>query len=103
MRAATIAKATGADSTRVKETHRLGSLSSRAEANTYETFATAYVERDGSGYIEVKRRSNTFHFTFGPETGELPMPSTEPRHVIEDHIRRLVGIDILQSYIEGDE
>jgi hypothetical protein len=55
MRAATIAKATGADNSRDKETHRLGSISSRAEAITRETFASAFVIRDGSGYIEVSR------------------------------------------------
>jgi len=66
--AATIAKATGYDSSRAKETHRLGSQSSTAQANTWSTFTTAHVNRDGSGYVEVRRDGVTLHrFEFGPE------------------------------------
>lgn len=76
--AATIAKATGFDSSRRKETHRLGSLSALAEANTWRTFTRAYIARDGSGYVEVTRDGNTLvRFDFGPEAentdgGEAP-------------------------------
>ena len=68
--AATIATATGSDRTRVKEAHRLGSESATGRANTWVTFATAHVNRDGSGYVMVKRDGdNLYHrFEFGPET-----------------------------------
>jgi hypothetical protein len=66
--AATIAKATGYDSSRAKEAHRLGSQSSTAQANTWQTFTTAHVNRDGSGYVEVIRNGKTLHrFDFGAE------------------------------------
>lgn len=66
--AATIAKATGFDSTRVKSTHRLGSQSSSAEAATWRTFARAYVNRDGSGMVEVTRDGKVLHrFEFEAE------------------------------------
>ncbi len=66
--AATIAIAIGGDSTRKKETHRLGSLYSSAHANTWQTFATAFVKKDGSGYVEVRRNGKTIHtFEFGAE------------------------------------
>lgn len=66
--AATIAKAFGYDSSRVKETHRLGSQASRVEANTWRTFAEAFVAADGSGFVSVTRDGETFHkFYFDPE------------------------------------
>lgn len=67
--AATIARATGYDkSGRAKETTRLGSHSARGDANTWHTFATCYVEADGSGYVMVTRDGKTIHeFSWGPE------------------------------------
>jgi len=66
--AATIATATGRDRARVKEGHRLGSESARGEAATWRTFATAFVRKDGSGYIELRRDQKLIHsFEFGPE------------------------------------
>ena len=66
--AATIARAYGNDSTRTKETHRLGGQSSTARADTWRTFTTAHVNRDGSGYIEVRRDGRTLHrFDFEAE------------------------------------
>jgi len=66
--AATIATATGYDSSRVKETHRLGSQASKVEAATWRTFARAYVNRDGSGYVEVMRDGvQLFRYDFGAE------------------------------------
>ncbi len=66
--AATIAKAIGYDKTRTKTTHRLGSVSSEGEANTWRTFTTCHVNRDGSGYVKVTRDGDTLHlFTFGEE------------------------------------
>ena len=66
--AATIARAIGYDSTRTKETHRLGSQSAFAEAATYHTFARAYVAWDGSGYIEVERDGHRLmRFDFSAE------------------------------------
>jgi hypothetical protein len=68
--AATIARAIGMDSTRTKGTHRLGSQAASVQAATWRTFATAYVARDGSGYIEVKRDGVVLHrLGFGPEGG----------------------------------
>ena len=68
--AATIAHARGYDkSGRVKETHRLGSMASEAEAATYRTFAIVHVRRDGSGEVQVKRDGRVIHaWTFGPES-----------------------------------
>jgi len=66
--AATIAKAIGYDSSRTKETHRLGSRGAWAQAATWRTFATAEVNRDGSGSIAVSRDGKTIHyFTFDKE------------------------------------
>lgn len=66
--AATIAKAIGGDSSRTKETHRLGSRYSRAEANTWRTFTTAFVAADGSGYVAVSRDGYEIHrFDFDAE------------------------------------
>jgi hypothetical protein len=72
--AATIARATGYDASRVKETHRLGSQSSTAQANTWQTFTTAHVNRDGSGYVEVSRNGETLiRAAFGPEDAPLSL------------------------------
>jgi hypothetical protein len=66
--AATIAKAIGHDRTRVKETHRLGSEHSEAEAATWRTFARAYVNAAGAGYVEVVRDGFTLgRIAFGSE------------------------------------
>jgi hypothetical protein len=66
--AATIAEATGCDRQREKSTHRLGSEAAETTAATWNTFARAYVCKDGSGYVQVKRRGETIHrFDFGPE------------------------------------
>lgn len=66
--AATIAKATGRDKSRIKETHRLGSESAYAEANTWRTFTKAYIYRDGSGYVEATRDGKSLgRIDFGPE------------------------------------
>ena len=66
--AATIATARGADSTRVKETHRLGSRYSEATAATWRTFATVTVWADGSGTVHIERDGSPLHrFAFGSE------------------------------------
>ena len=66
--AATIAKCVGNDTNRAKTASRLGSQSATGQANTWRTFTTCYVERDGSGYVRVVRGGKTLHeFTFGPE------------------------------------
>jgi hypothetical protein len=66
--AATIARATGYDYSRVKETHRLGSRKSSATAATFRTFATVTVYADGSGSVDVTRDGRTLHaFGFGSE------------------------------------
>lgn len=66
--AATIAEAIGYDSTRIKETHRLGSQGAEARANTWRTFTTAAVNRDGSGYVKVVRDGKTLiYFEFEKE------------------------------------
>lgn len=72
--AKTIAKAFGYDKSRVKETHRLGSETARAEANTWRTFSTAYTRADGSGYVQVMRDREVIHyFEYGPECGVTPV------------------------------
>lgn len=64
----TIALAFGQDNTRLKETHRLGSVSSTAQANTWRTITTCHVNADGSGYVEVIRNKTILHsYQFGPE------------------------------------
>lgn len=68
--AATIAKAAGYDNNgkRSKETTRLGHASAEAQANTWHTFTTAFVNKDGSGYLEMKRNGQpTQRIDFGPE------------------------------------
>jgi hypothetical protein len=68
----TIARCIGKDRVRVKEAHRLGSESSRGEANTWRTFATCEVSADGSGYVRVQRDNIILHqFEFGPEAGDV--------------------------------
>lgn len=76
--AATIAKATGHDKTRSKETHRLGSQSSTVEAATWQTFAMAHVNRDGSGYVQVRRDGRTIH-TFEFPAEDAPIVIETPR------------------------
>jgi len=69
--AKTIARATGSDKTRDKETHRLGSKSASVEAATWRTFARAVVWKDGSGSISVTRDGTIIHyFKFDAETQE---------------------------------
>ena len=47
---------------------RLGHGAAEGEANTWQTFTLCHVNRDGSGYVEVKRDGETLHrFDFGPE------------------------------------
>lgn len=53
--AACMAIATGCDSSRVKEAHKLGSKSATGEANTWRTFSKTFIQADGSGFSEVKR------------------------------------------------
>ena len=66
--AATIAIATGYDTSRTKEASRLGSVGATARANTWTTFTTASINRDGSGYVEVVRHGEVIHrFAFDPE------------------------------------
>lgn len=71
--AATIATARGMDTSRVKETHRLGSRAAEATAATWRTFATVTVYADGSGSINITRDGETLHrFAFGSENVTLP-------------------------------
>lgn len=60
--AATIAKAIGQDTSRVKEAHRLGSARAEGQANTWRTFTTCVVNRDGSGFVQVRRDDQTVHY-----------------------------------------
>ena len=63
-----IAKATGIDKSRAKETTRLGSESARAVAATWVTKAEAFVRADGSGFVSVIRNGSVIHlFEFNPE------------------------------------
>lgn len=64
----TIARATGHDSTRTKEVHRLGSRFASTEAATWRTFARTQVTADGSVEIEVARDGVVIHRHYiGPE------------------------------------
>jgi len=73
----TIAQAWGEDRSRVKETHRLGSESATVCAATWSTFARAHVNRDGSGWVTVKRYGVVLtEFSFGPE--DEVAPATRP-------------------------
>ena len=66
--AATIAKCTGYDASREKNRTALGSVAARGEANTWRTFTTCCVDKDGSGYVRVVRDGKELHsFEFGPE------------------------------------
>lgn len=66
--AATIAKCIGYDRTRIKMEHRLGHQAAEAQANTWRTYCTAYVSKDGTGYVRVLRDGKELHFfPFGPE------------------------------------
>ncbi len=64
----TIAKAYGNDKSGRKETHRVGSQSSTAEANTWQTFSSTHVNSDGSGRFELRRDDKVIHsYKWGPE------------------------------------
>lgn len=66
--ASTIAKAIGNDSSRTKETHRLGSRSSTGEANTWKTFSRTHISKDGSGYFQLERNGEIIHlYRWGSE------------------------------------
>lgn len=73
--AATIAKATGYDSWRRKDVHRLGSQGAGTEAATWRTFARVFINRDGSGSFSLIRDGFTIpivpngagSFHWGPE------------------------------------
>jgi hypothetical protein len=66
--AKTIAKATGEDSNRSKEVHRLGSMCSTGEANTWKTFSRTHINADGSGHFLLKRDGQIIHsHKWGPE------------------------------------
>jgi len=82
--AATIAKCIGHDNTRRKVEQRLGSVASEAQANTWHTFTTCYVWRDGSGYIEVKRGDRTIRVNFGAEDKPLPKGEFAPEGLFEE-------------------
>jgi hypothetical protein len=65
-----IAICTGIDNSRQKEDRRLGAYAAQAQANTWRTFTTCYVNKDGSGYVIVSRNGETLHkYEFGPEDG----------------------------------
>lgn len=82
--AATIAKATGYDANRTKETHRLGSKSSAVEAATWRTFAGAEVFADGSGNIVLRRDGRTvFGVAFPPESTDPIVTARE----VADNLR----------------
>ena len=66
--AATIAICTGYDKAREKEAHRLGSERSIAHANTWRTFTTCLIRKDGSGAVSVERDGVIIHeYVFGKE------------------------------------
>lgn len=59
----------GADSSRIKEDHRLGSENATGIAKTWKTTATAFVRKDGSGYVQVEQNGRLIHsYSFNMET-----------------------------------
>lgn len=54
--AATIARATGHDTSRSKPAQRTGSEWASAEAATWNSSAQAEMRKDGSGYVQLRRR-----------------------------------------------
>ena len=68
-----------------KQVSRLGHGAAMANADTWHTFATAYVNADGSGYVEVARNGRTIHhFAFDAETTSCPSCTDEP---CIDHVK----------------
>lgn len=54
------ARAYGFNSTgSTSEASRLGSQGAMAHADTWQTFTTVFVARDGSGYVKVERPKGT--------------------------------------------
>jgi len=69
--AKTIAKASGQDSNRCKEVHRLGSKSATGEANTYQTFSRTHINANGSGCFILRRNGEIIHtYSWGPESND---------------------------------
>lgn len=67
----TIAVAYGYDKTREKRIQRLGSMCAKAKANTWRTFTECHVNKDGSGYVQVRRDEVVIHrFDFDKEITE---------------------------------
>jgi hypothetical protein len=66
------------DKNRKKETSRLGSEQAWVQAATWHTFATATVEKDGSGYVQVKRDGQIIHrFEFESENLSDNLPAVD--------------------------
>lgn len=76
--AATRATAIGDHGTRSRRVTRVGHASATGHADTWCTFTVCHVNRDGSGYVEVRRGSRGLggrtnetevlhRFDFGPE------------------------------------
>lgn len=63
--AATYAACEGYDTSRVKETHRLGSQRAVGRAQTWRTFAKVEVNRDGSWSVSVTRDGKVIHVADG--------------------------------------
>jgi DNA integrity scanning protein DisA with diadenylate cyclase activity len=69
--AATIAYATGGDSTREKVAHRLGSRYASGSAQTWHSKATATIRADGSGTLALYRNGSlVVEVSFDPESSE---------------------------------
>ena len=63
----------GSDRTRVKEAHRLGSVSAEGFAQTYKTFAKCVVHADGSGNVRVEQNGKVIReFQWGSEADLEP-------------------------------
>ena len=56
--AATMAVVYGYDKSRTKERSTLGSEAVQTSAATWNTFVTAHVSKDGSGWVTVKQNGN---------------------------------------------
>ncbi len=67
----TIASATGYDSSRRKDTHRLGSVAAGAQVATFATFCQSYINSQGAGSVSIRRGHKEYRVTWNAEDSEL--------------------------------
>lgn len=75
-----IAEATGYDTSRVKEVHRLGSEDASVRAATWATSALAHIHKDGTASVEIRRNGATLVFI------KLDVPESETFEIAYDSL-----------------